>query len=190
SGDSRRTPNKIPKAALQQNLKHRRKIPPRRALSLANRPRRRSPPPGREESPMCPHRTLRRTVFALAVLATSFLTAAPLQADEKVYARAVKSTVIVEAPKSLGAGALIDASERLVVTANHVVANDKDVSVYFAASDAQGRPVTDLKHYAANQERLRLKGTVVARLERCDLALIQLDALPPGTAATPLAAQG
>jgi hypothetical protein len=139
---------------------------------------------------MCPRITLLRKVVALAVLVTSFLTAAPLQADEKVYARAVKSTVIVEAPKSLGAGALIDASERLVVTANHVVANDKDVSVYFAVSDAQGRPVTDLKHYAANQERLRLKGTVVARLERCDLALIQLDALPPGTAVTPLAAQG
>jgi len=139
---------------------------------------------------MCPRITPLRKVVALAALAGSFLTAAPLRADEKVYARAVKSTVLVEAPKSLGAGTLIDAGQRLVVTANHVVANDQDVNVYFAAADAEGRPVTSLQHYAENQERLRIKGTVVGRLERCDLALIQLASLPPGAGVTPLAAQG
>jgi hypothetical protein len=139
---------------------------------------------------MCPRISLLRKVVAVAVLAGSFLTAAPLRADEKVYARAVKSTVLVEAPKSLGAGTLIDAGQRLVVTANHVVANGEEVNVYFAAADTEGRPVTSLKHYADNQVRLRIKGTVVGRLERCDLALIQLASLPPGAAVTPVAAEG
>jgi hypothetical protein len=95
--------------------------------------------------------TLLRTAFLLALLTAGLIHTAPLHANDKVYARTVKSTVIVETPKSIGAGTLIDANERLIVTANHVVGNDKDVLVYFAALDEDKRPITAAKHYIDNR---------------------------------------
>jgi S1-C subfamily serine protease len=133
--------------------------------------------------------TILRSFFLLALLTAGLFQGASLHANDKVYARTVKSTVIVETPKALGAGTLIDAKERLIVTANHVVGDDKEVNVYFAAVDEENRPITALKHYVANQERLAVRGTVVAQVERCDLALIQLTRLPEGVVAAPLAAR-
>ena len=125
--------------------------------------------------------------LALACLA---LAASAASANEAVYQRVVRSTVLIYTPShSIGAGTLIDRDQRLVVTANHVPGKDDKVIVFFAEMNADGQPIADLEHYTRNGARLAIQGTVIAREARCDLALIRLETLPDRAVALPLAAE-
>jgi S1-C subfamily serine protease len=124
-------------------------------------------------------------------LAVTGLCSAPLPANEAVYQKVVPSTVMILTPDNrIGSGTLIDVERRLVITANHVPGANDEVTVLFADFDTQGQAITSWQHYLRLKGREGIRGTVVARLRRCDLALLQLDSVPPGRSALPLSLQG
>jgi S1-C subfamily serine protease len=86
--------------------------------------------------------------------------------------------------KSEGSGSLIDRKHRLVVTNVHVVGNTGEVSVYFPDFDANGELIA---RYDAYKQKQGIKGRVVMKEERADLALVQLERLPEGVQPLPLA---
>jgi S1-C subfamily serine protease len=90
-----------------------------------------------------------------------------------------------------GSGFIVDANERLLITCRHVVADRKKVDVFFPWVRA-GELVTDRREYLRNRDTLRenkllVTGTVLKMADELDLALVQLDALPPGTKAVTFA---
>jgi S1-C subfamily serine protease len=94
---------------------------------------------------------------------------------------------------SAGSGFVIDADKRLLVTCRHVVADRTEVDVFFQWV-RNGALVTDKREYLRNRAELRaakllVTGTVLKTRDETDLALVQLDALPPGTRALALAAR-
>lgn len=109
-----------------------------------------------------------------------------------IYEKCVRSTVFIVTPlkggMAMGSGTLIDAERRYVLTNYHVVDEVDQVFVQFPVQTNDGTLMTDKKKYI---ERIHagqaLKGKVVFRDDTRDLALIQLDKLPPGTQALPLA---
>ncbi|HEX3313282.1 MAG TPA: hypothetical protein VHR72_00260, partial [Gemmataceae bacterium] len=80
-----------------------------------------------------------------------------------------------------GTGALVDADRRLVVTDLHVVGAAEFVEIAFPKFDEAGEPILDVGRYQHD----RIRGQVVCREPRVDLALVQIERLPPG--AVPLA---
>ena len=92
-----------------------------------------------------------------------------------------------------GSGVLIDKTQRLVVTNAHVVNDDKEVEVFFAARDSAGniiraRPFYKNQGHRRTLERLGFvtRGRVIAKNDpetAPDLALVQLDGLPETTKA-------
>lgn len=115
----------------------------------------------------------------------------------ELYRRVAPSSVqIVPAgsTQARGSGALIDLTHRLVLTADHVVRGLPDnpkgqVVVLFAQQEPDGAIITDLAHYRRRFADLAIGGRVVAQDRQRDLALIQLERLPPGVKALPLAEQ-
>ena len=134
---------------------------------------------------------------AAALLGLPALGLAPRLAAEEVdgaalYQKCVKSAVFICTPltggHAEGSGSLIDAEKRLVITNYHVVDEEKYIYVQFPIYNKDGSMMTDKKKYI---ERIpagqALKGTVLYRDKTRDLALVQLDRLPAGTPAIPLA---
>jgi S1-C subfamily serine protease len=83
-----------------------------------------------------------------------------------------------------GAGFVVNARERTLVTCRHIVADRKKVDVFFPWV-RDGELVTDRREYLRNRDALReakllVTGTVRYTADETDLALVQLDALPPG----------
>lgn len=92
-----------------------------------------------------------------------------------------------------GGGFVVDAEKRLLLTCRHLVAEHKRVDVYFPWVRV-GALVTDKRDYLRAREELRaaqllVTGTVLKTSDVADLALVQLDALPPGTRAVTLASR-
>jgi S1-C subfamily serine protease len=92
-----------------------------------------------------------------------------------------------------GAGFVVDAEKRLLVTCRHLVAGRKKVDVFFPWY-REGELVTEradyLRHRGALREsKLLVNGTVLKLSDELDLALVQLDALPPGAQAVTFAAR-
>ncbi len=90
-----------------------------------------------------------------------------------------------------GGGFVVDADKRLLVTCRHVVADRKKVDVYFPWYEG-GDLVTSRGEYLRNRVTLREKkllvtGTVLKTADELDLALVELDSLPPGTKAVTFA---
>lgn len=91
-----------------------------------------------------------------------------------------------------GAGFVVDAGRRWLVTCRHVVADRAAVEV-FLPWRRDGELVTDRRDYLGNRAALRdrgllVRGTVLRRSDAADLALVELESLPPGTPALPLSA--
>jgi S1-C subfamily serine protease len=84
---------------------------------------------------------------------------------------------------STGTGSLIDTRNRLIVTNCHVVGDAQEVTIYFPQYE-KGELIAKRDLYT---RKPGLRGRVVLREERCDLALVQLDRLPEGVRALPLA---
>jgi S1-C subfamily serine protease len=108
-----------------------------------------------------------------------------------LYERCVRSSVFVACPRKdghqTGTGTLIDADRRLVLTSAQVVGSGP-VFCQFPVRAKDGGLVTDQRKYLDRiSSGQALKGTVLHRDESRDLALVELDRLPPDTSALPLA---
>jgi S1-C subfamily serine protease len=90
-----------------------------------------------------------------------------------------------------GGGFVVDVEKRLLVTCRHVVAGRKKVDVFFPWR-RDGELVTGRRDYLGNRPALRergllVTGTVLKMSDELDLALVELDSLPPGTKAVTFA---
>jgi len=77
-------------------------------------------------------------------------------------------------------GCIIDAPHRLVVTSSHPFdkKDPSEVTVYFPMFEKSGAVVTEFQRYKTSSAP-RAKGRVVSQAEEANLALLQLDRLPP-----------
>ena len=133
-----------------------------------------------------------RTMLTL-LGALLLLTSAPAQepaAGIKVYKDSVGSVVWIQSTRSKGlasgSGTLIDVERKLVLTNFHVVEDNPKATILFAEFK-DGRPIAERKYYIDRAKRLGIAGKVVALDRSADLALIQLESLPEGAKAMPLA---
>lgn len=110
----------------------------------------------------------------------------------KVYAQVVKSVVWVHSPRSnalaTGSGSLIDAGRKIVLTNYHVVGDEQRAKVYFPAFRGD-EIIPEKSYYREREKQFAIRGKVLAVDKRADLALIQLESLPDGAKAIPVAAK-
>src|SRR5207302_7393746 len=90
-----------------------------------------------------------------------------------------------------GAGFVVDAGKRWLVTCRHVVGDRERVDVFFPWH-RDGELVTERRDYLANRLLLRdrgllVNGKVLRRSDAADLALVELESLPAGVKAIPFA---
>jgi S1-C subfamily serine protease len=114
--------------------------------------------------------------------------AGTVRADEQaLYQKTLLSTGYIEVP-NLGGGTcwVLDREQKLVVTNKHVVGTKTDVAVVFPIFK-DGEVVTDFAAYVAQAKKLAIKGKVLYRDEKRDLALVQLASLPDNVQALTLA---
>ena len=115
------------------------------------------------------------------------MTLAPLLALLLLPADPVRAVAYVRAdPDGLGTGVVIDADKRWLLTCRHVVGERKTAEVFFPDPRFSER-----EEYLARRDELRalgrlVTGKVLRTSDDLDLALLELDALPPGTPAVPL----
>ena len=108
----------------------------------------------------------------------------PKTSADRVYDNAIRAVMwIVNPGIAEGSSVLIDKQFRLAVTNAHVTGTQNTIDVYFPAPDKEGELIKDRHFYLTNSRVLEqlgyyTKGHVVARNEKTDLAIIQLDGLP------------
>jgi len=104
----------------------------------------------------------------------------------KVHADVVASTVAVMVDGRVsGTGWIIDADKRWIITNHHVVARQvgkADIKVAFPEFQ-DGELVTELEYYERGDAKLTRPGKVLYTDARCDLAIVQVSALPDGSRA-------
>lgn len=93
--------------------------------------------------------------------------------------------------EAAGTGFVIDSKKKLFITCRHLVGDRVRVDVIFPWI-RDGQLVTDRKEYLANRVLLRdggllVTGRVIKTSDDLDLALLELESLPPGTTAATLA---
>lgn len=136
-------------------------------------------------------RSLLRSVFLLTVLAACPGRAGADEARAaEVYWRALRSTSWVIVPlgngmASTGTAWVVDRDQRLLVTNQHVVGNQGSALVLFPAYH-NGQVIAERAKYSPNNG---IPARVVATTVNEDLAVLQVDALPEGIEALPLAAR-
>jgi S1-C subfamily serine protease len=111
-------------------------------------------------------------------------------ADESVYKKALKSTVWVVQPieregnrltMRTGSGSVIDARQKLILTNYHVVEEIPDVTICFPIFE-KGKLVPERDRYRESLSQIGLRGRVIAKDTKHDLALIRVEgAFPPNT---------
>ena len=133
----------------------------------------------------------------LLVVALTSVFATSLRANPQVYENLLGSTVYIKWSDGKtvhwGSGVLIDLQNRLIVTAQHVVADTSNVVVYFPACDDGGSVITEPGFYSSHFDQLTeggiaFVGRVVERAKNKDLALLQIKGLPANARAIPLSA--
>jgi Trypsin-like peptidase domain/TPM domain len=123
----------------------------------------------------------------------------PLRADDddegsRVYQKVLKSVVWIHSARgpgklATGSGSLLDRKNRLVLTNYHVVEENDRATVMFPIFRG-GKVVAEREFYLDRIRRDGIRGKVIVRTQRHDLALIQLEDLPPGVEALPLSTVG
>jgi len=138
---------------------------------------------------------MRHVLAAVCAFALPALAAA----EDSVYKKALKSTVWIVQPVTLGegksglrtgSGSVIDVRQKLILTNYHVVDEIPEVTVCFPIFDKQGKLIPEKDKYTTSLRENGLKGRVIAKDPTKDLALIKLNAdvhLPAGTPALRLA---
>jgi hypothetical protein len=139
----------------------------------------------------------KRLAPGVLALALCLQQAGPARANEELYRKVAASTAVIyknEGPFGGGAGTgfLIDARERLLVTARHVVektgGGGAHAVIVIFAETRDGQVITDVSHYRRHWATLALRGKVVYESVRRDMAVIQVEKLPAGIKALELAA--
>jgi S1-C subfamily serine protease len=138
------------------------------------------------------HRLSTLRIIPLLLL-TFALATGTAHANEKVYQNILPSTVWVKAvlgpnKASFGSGSLVDAQRRWVITNNHVVDIQKQVTVFFPIQK-EGDVVAEKLHYMVQEQKLAIPGRVIFRDVGHDLAIIELPQLPNEARAVKLAAK-
>jgi S1-C subfamily serine protease/tRNA A-37 threonylcarbamoyl transferase component Bud32 len=115
-----------------------------------------------------------------------------LLSDEQIYKRLIKSTALIIVPVpggfSMGTGFVIDKVKRLVLTNDHVAGDNTKAFVFFPTYDKNGLLIADRDHFLSQiKANEALTGKVVASDPRADLALMQLEMMPDGLDALPIA---
>ncbi len=135
-------------------------------------------------------KTLATKIAICLTVASSLASAA--KADGKIFNRTLKATTWVLAKTdgaiSSGTGVLVDAEKKLVITNFHVVGEARTAVVFFP-DFKDDKLIVEKKHYTENVKKLSVRGRVLAADRKRDLALIELDRLPAGVEALPLAAE-
>ena len=132
--------------------------------------------------------------LCVALAATALAAPAPAADFDgaALYEKGVKSCVFLVTPgvdaKVEGTGTLIDADRRLVLTSFQAVGEAQTTFAQFPIRKKDGSLVMEKKPYL---DRIpagwAIKGKVLYRDRGRDLALVQLEKLPPDTPALPLA---
>jgi S1-C subfamily serine protease len=137
-----------------------------------------------------------RRLAVLAVLAlpaAALSQATPAEGGVKVYQNVLKSTVwiISQRPEGTasGSGSLIDRRRQLVLTNYHVVGDVDRVVVMFPAY-RDGKLIAERDWYKQHVRDQGIRGIVKARDKQADMALIQIERVPDGAQALPIAAEG
>jgi tetratricopeptide (TPR) repeat protein len=135
---------------------------------------------------MSPSRARVRILLCLTAVAVVCQTAVGSDdADRRqLFASTVKGCVAVMTSGGPASGCVVDVSKRWVVTCQHVVGAREEVEVFFP-SYRDGRLIQERHFYL--ETATRLKGKVLSNDLKRDLCLIQLDSLPEGTLALPIA---
>jgi hypothetical protein len=79
-----------------------------------------------------------------------------------------------------GTGVLVDKRNRLLVTAWHVVREEKDLHVLFPLHDGRRLLTAPLPYQELYKSGHTIRAKVIAAHPRSDLAILQLDSLPDG----------
>lgn len=111
---------------------------------------------------------------------------------ERVAAQALRGLVFLAVldPRggggvvATGSGCLVQAEKRWVLTSHQTAVKGTSVLAFFPDRAAAGRPNPDPRHYLNNRAALAVPGKVIERSQLTDLALVELDRVPP--AAEPL----
>jgi tetratricopeptide (TPR) repeat protein len=104
--------------------------------------------------------------------------------SEELYDHTLKGTCWLTFRNTSGTGWVLNKEQRLVVTNDHVVEGTDLMSAYFPVKK-NDTPITEPEWYRKNQVGIR--AVVIDRNRRCDLALLQLDAMPDTAHDLPLA---
>lgn len=143
-------------------------------------------------SSVCLKSACLRSVVMAGVLCCLTVQATCVRADSAAYQTALKSTVWVLAKTagetSSGTGVLIDVEKKLVITNFHVVGEARAAVIFFPDFKNEKADVTR-KHYLDNVKTLGIRGRVLSVDRKRDLALVELDRLPEGATAIPMAAE-
>ena len=108
----------------------------------------------------------------------------PELSAQQIYDRAINSVLWIVTADGAGSGVLIDKERQLAVTNAHVTDNAEWVDVFFPRRDRSGNLIKDPDYYLRNMRWLESRGyvtqgRVIAENFGSDLAIIQLDRLPP-----------
>jgi tetratricopeptide (TPR) repeat protein len=126
--------------------------------------------------------------LALLLGTALLLLQTPLRADEvdrrKLFAKTVKGCCGVMTGGGPASGWVVDLDKRWVISCQHVVGNRDEIDVVFPHWK-DGRLIQERKHYTDTAPRL--KGKVISADAKRDLVIIQMETLPAGTTALPLA---
>ena len=103
---------------------------------------------------------------------------------QQIYNRAINSVLWMRTADASGSGVLIDKERQLAVTNAHVTNHAEWVNVFFPWRDRNGKLIKNQEYYVNNMQRLEslgyaTQGRVIAENFRSDLAIIQLNRLPP-----------
>ena len=143
-------------------------------------------------SSVCLKSACLRSVVMAGVLCCLTVQATCVRADSAAYQTALKSTVWVLAKTagetSSGTGVLVDVEKKLVITNFHVVGEARAAVIFFPDFKNEKADVTR-KHYLDNVKTLGIRGRVLSVDRKRDLALVELDRLPEGATAIPMAAE-
>src|SRR5262249_54562036 len=132
---------------------------------------------------------LKRLVVGFTLTLLWLVAPRPVRATPELYKHTRPAMAWVVSPidndkAMFGAGAVIDVEKKQVVTAYHIVDERADVIVFFPV-DKDHKYVTDADYYLKN--RLGVRGKVVAKDAKKDLAVLAVEKLPDGVKALPLA---
>jgi len=130
-----------------------------------------------------------------AVVATLTNSAAVAEDDsEKLYSRALKSTVWIVIPEGggkvrMGSGSLIDAEKKLILTNHHVIAGKDKAIIQFPMYDNKKTLINNRETYFDMiSKKAPLEGKVLFSDPGRDLAIVQIiGKLPPGVVPLKLA---